>query len=119
MFELGEAVVPSTIDEGGVDDQLGEHLEDADVQFAADLKDEQVTPRMQSDITGRAVATDVGTSNGANYTYHTEPPEVGGACFVRCEECGREWIPADRDRILHREGCEVAEDNFKRPHSRR
>lgn len=39
------------------------------------------------------------------FTYHFEPPEQGGEEYVRCEGCGREVVPADPDRILHKEGC--------------
>ena len=39
------------------------------------------------------------------YTYHTEPPAVGGAEYVRCETCGVECVPAEPDRLSHRDGC--------------
>jgi len=41
----------------------------------------------------------------ASYTYHIESPEVGGAKYVRCTGCGRECVPADPDRLAHRDGC--------------
>jgi hypothetical protein len=43
------------------------------------------------------------------YTYHREPPAQGGARYVRCEGCGREVVPADPDRIPHRDDCPEAE----------
>jgi len=43
------------------------------------------------------------------YTYHREPPEVGGAKYVRCTYCGREVIPADPDRLIHKAGCPGAD----------
>jgi hypothetical protein len=46
-----------------------------------------------------------GTDEKASYTYHREPQHVGGAKYVRCEECGAESVPADPDRILHRSEC--------------
>jgi len=39
------------------------------------------------------------------YTYHTEPLAQGGARYVRCSTCGAECIPADPDRLYHRDGC--------------
>jgi hypothetical protein len=38
-------------------------------------------------------------------TEHVEPPEQGGARFVRCEGCGEEVIGTDESRLVHREGC--------------
>jgi hypothetical protein len=34
-----------------------------------------------------------------------EPPEQGGARFVRCEGCGTEVIGTDPESLVHREGC--------------
>ena len=42
---------------------------------------------------------------GAVYTYHWESYAQGGARYVRCERCGAECVPADPDRLAHREGC--------------
>ena len=39
------------------------------------------------------------------YTYHIEPPQVGGARFVKGAECGVEGVPADPERLSHHEGC--------------
>jgi hypothetical protein len=39
------------------------------------------------------------------YTYHIEPPQVGGARFVKCTECSAEGVPADPERLSHHEGC--------------
>jgi hypothetical protein len=39
------------------------------------------------------------------YTYHHEPPEQGGARYVRCSACGIECVPANPDRIPHRDDC--------------
>lgn len=46
-----------------------------------------------------------GVEDGPTYTYHWEPPHVGGAKYVRCERCGEESVPANPDRILHAEDC--------------
>jgi len=45
------------------------------------------------------------TTDDQIYTYHTEPEAQGGARYVRCEECGAECVPADPDRLYHRDGC--------------
>jgi len=34
------------------------------------------------------------------YTYHYEPPRVGGERYVRCTECGSESVPADISILL-------------------
>jgi len=56
---------------------------------------------------GIIVAGDDGEilDDGPAYTYHTEPSHVGGARYVRCEECGAECVPADPDRLHHHDGC--------------
>jgi hypothetical protein len=38
-------------------------------------------------------------------TEHVEPPEQGGARFIRCEGCGTEVIGTDERRLIHREDC--------------
>lgn len=38
-------------------------------------------------------------------TIHVEPPEQGGAAYLRCEGCTREVIGTDESRLSHREGC--------------
>jgi len=43
------------------------------------------------------------------YTYHWEPVAQGGERYVRCERCGREVIPADADRLLHKRSCPEAD----------
>jgi hypothetical protein len=45
----------------------------------------------------------------AEYTYHVEPPEQGGARYVRCGGCGREVILADPDLIQHPNNCPNSE----------
>ena len=57
---------------------------------------------------GEILTDDSSADNGATYTYHTEPPEVGGARYVRCEECGRESVPADPAKVLHDPDCSEA-----------
>lgn len=42
-------------------------------------------------------------------TIHVEPPEQGGAAYLRCEGCTREVIGTDESRLSHRNEC---------PHSR-
>jgi len=44
-------------------------------------------------------------NDAESFTYHHEPAAQGGARYVRCEGCGREIVPADPDRLLHRDGC--------------
>jgi hypothetical protein len=45
----------------------------------------------------------------ATYSYHTEPPRVGRARYVRCERCGAECVPADPDKLYHRDRCPEAD----------
>lgn len=39
-------------------------------------------------------------------TIRVEPPEQGGAAYLRCEGCSREVIGTDESRLSHREGCQ-------------
>lgn len=88
-FALGKLPIPAGID--NIDKQLGEHVEGATSVAATD---------------GGKVLYDRDTEQKeASYTYHIEPPEQGGARYVRCEGCGREVIPADPDRLSHPETC--------------
>jgi len=80
---------------------------DDDVTTAAD--------KLQTDggvSTGKAIETGVSCSvpdTREHYTYHYEPIHVGGKRFVRCTTCGAECVPADPDRMLHREDCSEGE----------
>lgn len=88
-FAVGESTVPAGI--GDVDDLLGEHVDGSPLVAATD---------------GGEVLNNDGTKQPeANYTYHVEPPEQGGARYVRCEGCGREVIPADPDLLSHPDWC--------------
>jgi hypothetical protein len=48
---------------------------------------------------------DGAATDGEVYTYHHESYAEGAARYVRCERCGAECVPADPDRLAHREGC--------------
>jgi hypothetical protein len=48
------------------------------------------------------------TADEPAYSYHYEPPAVGGAQYVRCEHCGRECVPANLESVLHTEDCPEA-----------
>lgn len=88
-FALGEIPIPAGIDD--IDEQLGEHIEGATSVAATDG--------------GEVLQNGDGEQKEASYTYHVEPPEQGGARYVRCVGCGREVIPADPDRLSHSETC--------------
>jgi hypothetical protein len=45
----------------------------------------------------------------AEYVYHVEPPEQGGARYVRCWGCGCEVIPVEPDLIQHPGECPKCE----------
>ena len=44
---------------------------------------------------------------GSGYTYHVEPPEVGGERYARCEGCGRELLTSlgGAAKIPHADSC--------------
>lgn len=66
----------------------------------------QDTAALQTAATDdRIELTDGGETVESAYTYHTEPASQGGERYVRCEHCGAECVPADPDRLTHREGC--------------
>ena len=66
-------------------------------------------PNLGANAPGPAItAADGGVVDDSGYTYHTEPPEVGGAQYVRCQECGSESIPAEPERVLHEPECSEA-----------
>lgn len=91
-FATGEEPVPLGVD--GVDPQLGEHTE--------------ASPRVVASDGGILEAGDEGEvldEETPEYSYHIEPPNQGGARYVRCEYCGREVLGGDPDRIPHRDGC--------------
>lgn len=96
-FELGEAIIPPAIDEDDVDDQLGEHLENADVRFADDREDDS-SP--QTAVDQRAIA-DGGQVLGTDESDDTRPD--GCDCEpwmavledpIPCWECYREGFRA-------------------------
>lgn len=49
------------------------------------------------------------TADEPTYTYHREPERVGGARYIRCEDCGAESVPADPHHLLHRPECPHAD----------
>lgn len=88
-FALGELPIP--VDIGDVDEKLGQHVEGATSAAATDG--------------GEVLRDRDAEQKEASYTYHVEPPEQGGARYIRCEGCGREVIPANPDRLSHPETC--------------
>lgn len=92
-FALGEVSIPAGIDD--VDEQLGEHVEDTTAVAATDG--------------GEVLSNTDAEQKEASYTYHVEPPEQGGAKYVRCEGCGREVIPANPDNLTHPDNCPNSE----------
>jgi hypothetical protein len=49
-------------------------------------------------------------------TEHVEPPEQGGARFIRCEGCEQEVLGTDASLLIHREGCaRVAPGDYTLP----
>lgn len=51
---------------------------------------------------------EIDSGNGLEYSTHIEPPEQGGARYIRCECCGREVIGTAPNRLLHRDDCVYA-----------
>jgi len=94
-FATGQWAIPAWVDADEVDAQLGEHVEKSLQMAATDG--------------GEVISGHSDKKNEAEYTYHVEPPEQGGARYVRCEGCGREVIPADPDLIQHPSACPNSE----------
>jgi len=86
-FAVGKRPVPADVVD--VDELLGDHVDESPHVAVPDggeiLQDEE--------------------QGKADYTYHIEPPEQGGARYVRCKGCGREVIPADPELLQHPDGC--------------
>lgn len=73
---------------------------------------EHVTSERVAATDGGVVAdesADASAPTEEAYTYHYEPEAQGGARYVRCETCGAECVPADPDRLYHRDGCSEAD----------
>jgi len=49
------------------------------------------------------------TNEKPTIEYRHESPDVGGARYARCTDCGREVVPADPNRLLHADDCELRE----------
>jgi hypothetical protein len=62
-----------------------------------------------NDATGVKHSGTTADADEARITYHREVPDVGGARYARCTACEREVVPADPDRLRHREGCPLRE----------
>ena len=92
-FAVGDSAVPSGVEE--VDEQLGEHVEESS--------------RMAATDGGEVISGHSDKKSEAEYTYHVEPPEQGGARYVRCEGCSHEVVPADPDLIQHPSECPNSE----------
>lgn len=60
---------------------------------------------ISTDTTAETAVSRTATYDEQRYTYHREPAQVGGERYVRCTECGAECIPADPERVFHRDGC--------------
>lgn len=96
-FATGEEAIPADAAAAlDVDPELGHHT-DASLRFAA----------ADGGIVEAGDDAEV-LDGGPTYSYHHEPPEQGGARYVRCDECGAESVPADPERVLHRPGCSGA-----------
>ena len=91
-FAVSERPLPAWVDLDDVAGELGEHV--TTEQVAA------TDGGVVADESADAVETSEET-----YTYHREPEAQGGARYVRCEACGAECVPADPDRLYHRDGC--------------
>jgi hypothetical protein len=116
-YATGQRPIQTWVNVNAIDPQLGMHTEETTAHdaTAAPLSERSPgTPTPVPAITDGGVkpgeAVETGASGSADtdapqYTYHIEPPHVGGERYVRCEECGSESIPADPERVLHREGC--------------
>ena len=115
-FATGERTIPAWVNAADVDDGLGEHIDGGvsaspvvaatdggteeivvagdDGEILTDGRDDQEDVVDLSEATGDRI-----------YTYHWESYAQGAARYVRCERCGAECVPADPDRLAHREGC--------------
>lgn len=89
----GQRPLPAWVDLDDVAGELGEHVTTEQPVAATD-------GGVVADESADAVETTEET-----YTYHREPEAQGGARYVRCEACGAECVPADPDRLYHRDGC--------------
>lgn len=88
-FATGDRPIPTDFD--GVDEQLGEHVDESPCVAAADG--------------GEDINEDAAVKYKPGYTFHIESQAQGGARYVRCEGCGREVIPADPDLLHHPDWC--------------
>jgi hypothetical protein len=97
-YATGETPIPAQANAEAVDDGLGERINGGPVRAAAD---------------GGLIEADTADTNSGgdpsesdpSYTYHYEPPAVGGARYVRCTECGAECVPAEPACLAHHNGC--------------
>jgi hypothetical protein len=109
---IGIDPIPEEL-ESEVDGTLATNRE----KFGADPAPEPITASVEETKPARAVATDGGQvlepeTRGSDaetalpkIVECVEPPEQGGARFIRCEGCGEEVIGTDESRLVHREGC--------------
>ena len=96
-FATGVEAIPAAASQLDVDPDLGEHC-DAEVRFASA---DGGTDIIEAPVDGVVLEDDVDRV----YTYHRESYDQGGARYVRCERCDAECVPADPDRLAHRDGC--------------
>jgi hypothetical protein len=98
---------------GDVPEIRSEHSAPMDVELARrrrgidvepEPEPEPVTVEEQAAEAVRAMA-DGGTEQLPPITKHVEPPEQGGAAFIRCEGCSREVIGTDERRLPHGDDC--------------
>jgi len=110
-YATGEQSIPQWVNTAAIDSHLGEQTDSSRPAFQRLTLEEPESGTVQPDggtRTEKAAETAVSgeaIDNAPRYTYHYEPAHVGGKRYVRCETCGAECIPADPDRMLHREGC--------------
>lgn len=101
LFATGRRPIPAGVARDDVDELLGEHLDDEGPRWAATDGGADVIEAGDEGV----ILDETEDDDEPTYTYHHEPAHVGGARYVRCETCGAESVPADPDRLLHRDDC--------------
>jgi|GEM_PF-2015182 len=107
-FATGEREIPSWVDHTEVDPHLGEHV-DNQQSFA----NEQTAVADGGTAIEQSADSETVDDDSDDYTYHVEPSQVGGARYVRCEDCGRELLVSlgGKEDLLHKEGCSNGSDD--------
>jgi len=100
-FATGARPIPDWVDSDAIDPDLGAHVDGPVMTDGAGIIDTGDDGVIVDD---RDAESDVDVVRDV-YTYGWEPYEQGGARFVRCERCGAECVPANPDRLAHRDGC--------------